>query len=88
MSEKYHCSCHEKMGNDFYFLPTGECLKGECDAPPSAEHRQWLDKVKVHGPELLDALKQLARHTVANTNDAQDALHRANVLIEKLSPSS
>lgn len=22
---KYECECHEKMGNDFYFLPFDQC---------------------------------------------------------------
>jgi hypothetical protein len=26
------CECHENMGNDFYFLPKGSCLRrdGKC----------------------------------------------------------
>lgn len=29
----YFCSCHERMGNDFYFLPTDSCLRpdGVCN---------------------------------------------------------
>lgn len=27
---QYECSCHRKMGNDFWFLPTGRCL----NSPP------------------------------------------------------
>jgi len=23
----YRCQCHKLLGNDFYFLPTGECLE-------------------------------------------------------------
>jgi hypothetical protein len=23
----FQCACHEKMGNDFWFLPTGSCLE-------------------------------------------------------------
>jgi hypothetical protein len=23
----YQCECHRKMGNDFWFLPTGSCLR-------------------------------------------------------------
>lgn len=23
----YHCECHCRMGNDFYFLPMGSCLR-------------------------------------------------------------
>lgn len=23
---RYECRCHERMGNDFWFLPTGRCL--------------------------------------------------------------
>lgn len=23
------CECHERMGNDFYFLPTGSCLRAD-----------------------------------------------------------
>lgn len=26
------CRCHRQMGNDFYFLPMGQCLHGKCDA--------------------------------------------------------
>jgi hypothetical protein len=31
----YHCECHERMGNDFYFLPTGSCLRKDktCTSP-------------------------------------------------------
>lgn len=27
-----HCQCHADMGNDFYFLPKGSCLRrdGKC----------------------------------------------------------
>lgn len=30
----YHCSCHKRMGNDFWFLPSGQCLRSDraCDA--------------------------------------------------------
>lgn len=29
----YQCDCHVKMGNDFWFLPTGSCLRqdGKCN---------------------------------------------------------
>ena len=23
----YHCECHERLGNDFYFLPINSCLR-------------------------------------------------------------
>jgi hypothetical protein len=23
----FHCACHERMGNDFYFLPMNSCLR-------------------------------------------------------------
>jgi hypothetical protein len=26
-NEDYHCACHERMGNDFYFLPMNCCLE-------------------------------------------------------------
>lgn len=25
----YHCWCHEAMGNDFFFLPMGSCLRAD-----------------------------------------------------------
>lgn len=25
--EGVFCDCHRQMGNDFYFLPTGSCLR-------------------------------------------------------------
>ena len=25
----FHCECHERMGNDFYFLPMGACLRAD-----------------------------------------------------------
>jgi hypothetical protein len=30
----YHCACHKRMGNDFWFLPAGQCLRDDktCDA--------------------------------------------------------
>lgn len=27
----YACKCHERMGNDFWFLPRGSCLYGKKD---------------------------------------------------------
>lgn len=27
IGELYHCECHERMGNDFYFLPIAACLR-------------------------------------------------------------
>lgn len=27
----YACRCHESMGNDFYFLPKGQCLYDRCN---------------------------------------------------------
>lgn len=27
IGEDFHCECHERMGNDFYFLPIGSCLR-------------------------------------------------------------
>lgn len=27
------CRCSRVMGNDFWFLPTGNCLFGECENP-------------------------------------------------------
>jgi hypothetical protein len=31
--EGHYCTCHVTMGNDFYFLPKGSCLRKEkvCD---------------------------------------------------------
>jgi hypothetical protein len=31
--EFYHCWCHARMGNDFYFLPMNSCLRKDktCD---------------------------------------------------------
>ena len=31
----YHCDCHKRMGNDFWFLPIGSCLRKDktCDNP-------------------------------------------------------
>lgn len=31
----FHCECHERMGNDFYFLPIGSCLRPDktCNSP-------------------------------------------------------
>lgn len=23
----YHCACHERLGNDFFFLPMNSCLQ-------------------------------------------------------------
>jgi hypothetical protein len=23
----YQCDCHQMMGNDFYFLPVGQCIR-------------------------------------------------------------
>lgn len=33
LTDGHHCSCHVRMGNDFYFLPMGSCLRpsGQCD---------------------------------------------------------
>lgn len=31
--DEYQCRCHERMGNDFYFLPMGSCLWNKCDNP-------------------------------------------------------
>lgn len=35
VNDIYSCSCHRKMGNDFFFLPIGECLRPDkrCDRP-------------------------------------------------------
>lgn len=32
---QYHCACHVRLGNDFYFLPLGSCLRQskQCDNP-------------------------------------------------------
>lgn len=29
----YECACHKRLGNDFWFLPTGSCLRDDkrCD---------------------------------------------------------
>lgn len=41
-AENCYCSCHVRMGNDFYFLPIGSCLRPDntCDHPKgqSLEH--------------------------------------------------
>lgn len=29
----YYCRCHERLGNDFYFLPRASCLWDKCDNP-------------------------------------------------------
>jgi hypothetical protein len=29
----YACRCHKQMGNDFWFLPKGQCLYGKCNDP-------------------------------------------------------
>lgn len=31
----YHCDCHKRMGNDFWFLPVGSCLRDDktCNNP-------------------------------------------------------
>lgn len=26
---RHQCRCHEQMGNDFWFLPTGQCLRAD-----------------------------------------------------------
>lgn len=31
-SAAYLCKCHERMGNDFWFLPTGECVYRKASA--------------------------------------------------------
>lgn len=54
------------------------------------EHRRWLDRVHVHGPELFDALKQLVRaanEAAGNPSNEIfliEATGRAEALIEKL----
>ena len=34
----YQCECHEKMGNDFWFLPIGSCLRKDktCNSPATS----------------------------------------------------
>ncbi len=34
------CSCHARMGNDFYFLPAADCIRDEgvCDAGSTIAH--------------------------------------------------
>jgi len=34
----YSCSCHRRMGNDYFFLPAGQCLRkdGKCDRAEKA----------------------------------------------------
>lgn len=31
----YQCDCHRRLGNDFWFLPTGSCIRRDslCDKP-------------------------------------------------------
>ena len=26
-AREFQCDCHERLGNDFYFLPIGSCLR-------------------------------------------------------------
>ena len=35
-ADGYCCSCHKRLGNDFYFLPVKSCLRPDktCDNPP------------------------------------------------------
>lgn len=46
-ASRYNGSCHKKMGNDFWFLPTGSCLKGkgmcDCDGGPTAGAPKSID---------------------------------------------
>lgn len=28
-NEGVWCDCHKRMGNDFYFLPTGSCIRND-----------------------------------------------------------
>lgn len=55
------------------------------------EHRLWLDRVNAHGPELLDALKQLVvaadgmHYELRREFDhAQYVIDRAEALVAKL----
>jgi len=41
-SNRYFCQCHEKMGNDFYFLPSDECLYVVKRRPVKSS---WLEKI-------------------------------------------
>lgn len=40
--DRYECSCHRQMGNDFWFLPTGRCLNTPevCDGPKGEPAKQ------------------------------------------------
>lgn len=29
VSSDYQCHCHERMGNDFWFLPADQCLRND-----------------------------------------------------------
>lgn len=47
MADQYACECHRRMGNDFYFLPTGQCLYDGCrPAKPPTLAQQVIDSVK------------------------------------------
>lgn len=43
------CPCHERMGNDFYFLPKGSCLFTDGDCVGGA-HRHGNVGYDEHGP--------------------------------------
>lgn len=43
---RYTCRCHERMGNDFYFLPTGRCLWDDEPKPPIAFN--WVRRLLRH----------------------------------------
>lgn len=36
---EYNCDCHKRMGNDFWFLPVGSCLRDDATCTQSEEDR-------------------------------------------------
>lgn len=38
LDDSFWCECHEKMGNDFWFLPIGSCLRKDktCNSPATS----------------------------------------------------
>lgn len=50
MSKDYWCRCHKQMGNDFYFLPTDQCLYYNACERTSRDHNisdshRWITAV-------------------------------------------
>lgn len=72
----YMCSCHRKMGNDFWFLPTGDCLngRGNCDSDegPSASAPNAANVTNLVDSRIVSHCDQCGDEKPINVNLMMD----------------